>query len=560
MFKAIFISFVLILLIFGVTPANAAVNPESGANNRFGIHIIDENDLEKASELVNSNGGEWGYVTIVIREDERDIKRWQTTFERMRRLKLIPIVRLATSSQSGVWVKPQEEDIDNWVDFLSSLNWVVKNRYVVLFNEPNHAKEWGGVISPHEYAKIAKAFRDRLKSSSEDFFVLPAGFDQAAGNTSQSMDTLIYWEKMHDSIPDIFKIFDGWSSHSYPNPDFSGNPRDTGRGSVLGFQWELNELSKYGLSKTIPVFITETGWSGLDSEKVAQNYKFVFNSVWNSSQIIAVTPFVLNYETPPFSGFSWYTKDGLATPQYEEVKKLSKIKGTPAQDNLYEFTTSPFPDELIEASEYQLELELKNTGQIIWNEGDIEILIGGSFPKDFIRVESVGSLSPGEEKIVTLEVKTPSLNQILLATLEVTYKGKTIGEKYSKQVSIVPPTSLLIGTSLGFKLSTQGNDFTVLLYEGVRFIKSIEHVVVEKGIGVIKDLHDVVPKKTYRFVILKPYYIPRQAYAYMSEKETEVDFGRLYPLDLDKDGKFSRGDIFEVIRNPLLVINLWSPF
>ena len=45
-------------------------------NNRFGIHILDETDLADAAALVNSNGGEWGYVTLVIRQDERDSARW----------------------------------------------------------------------------------------------------------------------------------------------------------------------------------------------------------------------------------------------------------------------------------------------------------------------------------------------------------------------------------------------------------------------------------------------------------------------------------------------------
>lgn len=82
------IIFLLILGIFLVSPTNSFAK-----NNKFGIHIMDEHDLVDAANLVNSNGGEWGYVTIVIRDDQLNRDRWQSVFNQMRRLKLIPIVR-----------------------------------------------------------------------------------------------------------------------------------------------------------------------------------------------------------------------------------------------------------------------------------------------------------------------------------------------------------------------------------------------------------------------------------------------------------------------------------
>src|SRR3989338_6522114 len=146
-------SFMLSVLLLGflVKPSLATSDPLSVSNNVFGIHVIDENDLIDAAKLVNGNGGEWGYVTLVIREEDRDTSKWQRIFDKMRELKLIPIVRLATYAEEQNWAKPKAEDVDSWVIFLSSLNWVVKNRYVILFNEPNHSNEWGGTVSPEEY-------------------------------------------------------------------------------------------------------------------------------------------------------------------------------------------------------------------------------------------------------------------------------------------------------------------------------------------------------------------------------------------------------------------------
>jgi hypothetical protein len=180
MFKK-YLSFLLIfiILVSGLTclPGYtfAIENPSARPNNIYGIHILDENDLEDAAKLVNSSGGDWGYVTLVIRKDERDSQRWQKTFDKMRRLHLIPIVRIATIQVNSHWEKPVQGEIDGWVSFLNSLNWVIKNRYVIIGNEPNHAAEWGNELNPQEYADYLSTLSEKLKNESGDFFILPAG-------------------------------------------------------------------------------------------------------------------------------------------------------------------------------------------------------------------------------------------------------------------------------------------------------------------------------------------------------------------------------------------------
>jgi hypothetical protein len=74
-----FLIFVIFLLTFFLSfkPAFAMVDPTSVPNNKFGIHVFSEKDLTNAANLVNSTDGDWGYVTIVITEAERDHDRWQ---------------------------------------------------------------------------------------------------------------------------------------------------------------------------------------------------------------------------------------------------------------------------------------------------------------------------------------------------------------------------------------------------------------------------------------------------------------------------------------------------
>src|SRR3989344_454040 len=121
-----------------------AYDPLTVENNIYGIGIINHSDLIDVKNLVNSNEGDWGYVTIVITEKERDKQIWQKFFDDCRKYHLVPIIRLATTFDGKNWKVPKVEDIDSWVNFFNSLNWVIENRYIVVGNEPNHSKEWGG--------------------------------------------------------------------------------------------------------------------------------------------------------------------------------------------------------------------------------------------------------------------------------------------------------------------------------------------------------------------------------------------------------------------------------
>jgi hypothetical protein len=389
-----FIKYTSILLLSVYTIAffiakqvTATENPQSVPNNKFGIHILDEDELTDAAKLVNSSGGDWGYVTLVIRRDERDIKKWQRTFDKMRRLQLIPIVRIATTMQENYWDKFEIDDIDSWVYFLNSLNWVVKNRYVVIGNEPNHAKEWGGGVNPEEYARFYYEMSKLLKESNEDFFVMPAGFDASAPNDKAHMSQELYLKRMVDSQPNVFEYTDGWSSHSYPNPAFSGSVDDNGRGSIRTYEWELEYLAQLGVNKSFPVFITETGWAHdkegrpngyLDTATIAQRLKNAFESVWNDDKVVAVTPFLLNYNSPPFDIFSWRKPDGEYYEMYGVVQNIAKIKGEPKQEIRGELLNVIIPP-IIKRGENLVGIAfIKNNGQAIWYPGNSYTLHDGS--------------------------------------------------------------------------------------------------------------------------------------------------------------------------------------
>lgn len=563
-----FVFLFLIFLVFLSTPsfpAYAIVDPRNVSNNIFGIHIIDANDLEDAARLLNSSGGDWGYVTIVIREDDRDTNKWQQTFDKMRELRLIPIVRLATKPQGPAWKKPTIEDADSWMKFLSSLNWVVQNRYVILFNEPNHANEWGASVNPSEYAKIARAFRDSLKGNSEDFFVLPAGFDVSAPNGSGTMDAGQFFEGMEKAVPGIFRSFDGWTSHSYPNPGFSGSPQASGRMSIRSFQWELSSLSKFGVRQNLPVFITETGWVhkeglpagrqgkenkvlGITSETVGEFFKLAFNSAWRDQRIVAVTPFVLNYQDKPFDTFSWRKHDSAEFySQYEIVQALAKEKGEPEQvHNSWFASLDGVPQKLVTGSSYSIFVLFKNTGQSIWsNEDGFTLRVWGTL--NGVEVSKIEKTPPGHIASFELKIKTPKKQGTEKIIVQMFKNNRPFGENIQREIELVQPPSVVVNSKLLFR-DAEGEDFKLLLYRNDLVEKEIINLHISSGKSDVIELHDVVPGVPYRFVLLKPYYLPRQTTGILvSEKTVEITFPRMLPLDFNNDGKLSFGDLLGLV-------------
>lgn len=333
--QTIFLGLVF-LLMYGAlaTPVLAIEDPHSVPNNKFGIHILFPSELEQAANLVNSNGGDWGYIVIPIQSGDKDLEKWQAFMDSAKKLHVIPIVRLATEGDyfnTKVWRKPNDNDIADFANFLNSLDWPVKNRYIIVYNEVNRSDEWGGEVSPAEYAQLLSFTTTVFKSKSPDFFIISAGLDNAAPNKAgEFMNEYDYLQAMDAAVPGVFRQIDGFASHSYPNPGFSQPPTRLTRESIGSFEYEKSLLDQLS-SKNLPVFITETGWSNtavLDTI-ISNYYKQAFSDVWSNDAIVTVSPFLLSADSGPFAQFA-FVKAGSQTPQYTAVKELSKIKGKPS--------------------------------------------------------------------------------------------------------------------------------------------------------------------------------------------------------------------------------------
>jgi len=554
--ESMFFSIITAIIIFFSfpQPVQATYEPLSVPNNKYGIHIAEMTDLKDAAALVNSQNGDWGYVTLVIQDGDRNTGKWQELFNAMRRLHLIPILRLATHPEGDSWSIPKKDDANTWAEFLDTLIWPIENRYVILFNEPNHSKEWGNTINPEEYADIALSYAQTLKEQSSDFFILPSGFDMSASTDKEALEASEYVKRMYASKPELFDVIDGWTSHSYPNPAFSGSPFGTGKGSIASFEWEVSFLKSLGISKSYPVFITETGWTHnqgitnrgkLTPTDVAANLTLAASNIWTDQRIVTITPFLLNYQGSPFDHFSWkkYNSNEFY-PQYEQYQTVMKEQGRPSQHESFAIKEPLIPDQLVTNSTYTLVSEIENTGQSILDPTDgYEITIDGLTKQFSFLTGSVPKLEPKEKGIISVHIKTPMEEKTYHVKVTIRHGQKEILVE-KKDLTLIPPPTMTLALQFGWKKEHNADHVLVLFYDHQdQLLHKFQDLTVVDGSVSLTGLYNMIPGKSYRVVVVAPYYLPRQQIITLKEGRVTASVKRLLPFDFNKDGTLNILDL-----------------
>ncbi|MCX6783474.1 MAG: hypothetical protein NT141_00140 [candidate division WWE3 bacterium] len=211
-------------VIYYAPVASSSFSGGSG-NNKFGMYVENSADqITAAAELINSNGGDWGYVLLTMNINDRNGGYWQGLFDAAKSAHVIPIVQLFNNGVCSA----DEMGFSELADTLGGLSWPTRHRYISVFNEVNAGDYWCGHEDGGEYAvvldKAIKAFKDK----SNDFFIMPAALNSSArtgaksnlGNTYIGEDLFI--SQMRVAVPDIFSKIDGWATHAYPSQILAG--------------------------------------------------------------------------------------------------------------------------------------------------------------------------------------------------------------------------------------------------------------------------------------------------------------------------------------------------
>jgi hypothetical protein len=316
---------------------NTGIFPGTGRkNNKFGMYMLPNvGQVPEVAKLVNSNGGDWGYVLIPVFITERSPAQLQPFFTTLKEHHLIPIVQLSAHK-----FNPGEFDWPGIAGFLGSLEWPTNTRFITIFNETNDEKYWDHRIAPEEYAVALNDAVTAFKTASGQFFMMNGAFNSSARSGSQYLSEDVYMQRMNNAVPGIFKRLDGWATHPYPQPEFSGDIYNMPghyqtRDQIRNYEWEMQLLRGYGVSG-LPIFATETGWAHKEGNHPKKEYKpatqtakyldDAFRNHWlPNPQIVAILPFIWKMEIA--SNFEWVKPDGTYYPQYDVMKNIPKVKG-----------------------------------------------------------------------------------------------------------------------------------------------------------------------------------------------------------------------------------------
>lgn len=314
-----------LLLFFLVIGLMAFPIKAQAANvSKMGIHILHPEEITDAKQLVRMHEEDrnWHYVTVPYTiEDIEKTSQWQKFFNEAKKNRIIPLVRLASSMDGQGWTIPNRKNTVDQISALSQFEWPTQQKHIIIYNEVNHAKEWGGVIDPIDYARVFRFASSWAHAVDSSFVVMPAAMDLAAPNGSETMEAFNYLTKMYDFDPEIFAYADAWNSHSYPNPGFAASPQRKAKNGMNGFEYELQFLAGK-TEKDLQVYITETGWEENAALRrwLPAYYVYALEHIWSHDRVAAVTPFILKGSPGPFTGFSFLDTADNPTTQYRAFR------------------------------------------------------------------------------------------------------------------------------------------------------------------------------------------------------------------------------------------------
>lgn len=312
-----------LLFIIGAWLSTRTTLPLSLDYDKFGVHLMLDDGRNHwsldiwdehlaAADTITSSGG---IAVQVIRADDLNPERWQVFMDLATEHDLTPVIRLASTfdHDRNLWTAPnadEDERYTAWAEdyaaFLNALEWPTDEKHVILLNEPNNGREWGGQPDAIAYAQFVVDVAAVLREQVEGVVILNAALDLYAPNTGSEpfpdsdvymVDANSFMDAMESAQPGIFATFDKWNSHVYPLGAFTEPPSaqayrfdflhdavDTtttppeniyNRG-INSYAWELWKLEQLGITD-ISVMITEFGWRHAESTifdalDISENY------------------------------------------------------------------------------------------------------------------------------------------------------------------------------------------------------------------------------------------------------------------------------------------------
>ncbi len=301
-------------------------------NNIVGLNLgrlSQERFIWAASDLVNANGGDWGYVTVTWTIDDRDAAaadyNLQQFLDRCFEYHVQPIMRVGTrfDTRRRVWAGPEWDEPAKWRAFFERGSWPTRRVWVIVGNEPNLGREWNGEVDAGDYTRYLAHFMD-VFAGSDRFKVVNAPLDISNGTLLPEMqDAFQFIDGMREAVPNIFERLSAWASNPYRVPSGGNDIRYTHR----AYEAELDAIGR-----ELPVLITEAQIMETDDEEeIARFFETAFRDWMADPLVVAATPLFWYPDKNQFWMFSVGQNGAIqkTSPTYFRMRGLPRVAGSP---------------------------------------------------------------------------------------------------------------------------------------------------------------------------------------------------------------------------------------
>lgn len=323
-------------------------------NPKAGVHTRLENEVEawkikKTMEMVREMGTPWivEYFPWAFSEPKKGLYKFDhadLVVDHANRQGLTIIARLGLTPD---WARPKdsistmlpEEHYQDFADYAAEFvrHFQGRIRYVIIWNEPNLALEWGyRPPDPVAYTELLRVTSQAIREANPDVIILAGALAPTQGDPSGELglSDLDYLQAMYDA--GAAPYFDALAVHAY---GLTFPPDDPPDPEVINFRRVelLRQVMIANGDSDKPIHITEAGWNDhprwTRAVRPAQRIRYTigaYEMALDWPWLDSLSMWAFRYPAPE-KGFRDYytfvTPDFQPKPIYLEVKKA--LRGEP---------------------------------------------------------------------------------------------------------------------------------------------------------------------------------------------------------------------------------------
>ena len=317
-------------------------------NPKAGVHTRLENEVEawkikKTLEMVREMGAPWiveyfPWAFSEPRKGQYNFNHADLVVDHANRQGLTFIARLGLVPK---WAQPKdsistylpEERYQDFADFAAAFVTHFQGRvhYVILWNEPNLALEWGyRPPDPASYVELLRVTSQAIREANPDVVILAGALAPTLGDPTGElgMSDLDYLQAMYDA--GAAPYFDALAVHSY---GLTFPPEDPPDPEVINFRRVelLRQVMIANGDGDKPIHITEAGWNDhprwTRAVRPAQRIRYTiraYEMVLDWPWLDSLSMWAFRYPAPEKNYRDYYTfvtADFQPKPIYLEVRR-----------------------------------------------------------------------------------------------------------------------------------------------------------------------------------------------------------------------------------------------